>query len=586
MRKYLYIFLFISAFFTSHTPAFAADIYMGLSTSQVTEQSTFTGTVYISTDGQNINNAEGIIQFPTDLLSVESVSNAGSIFNFWIEQPTFSNSTGLISWNGGLPNPGFLGQTGTILQVVFKAKKAGTANINFNTVAIRANDGVGTNVINLMHNAAITIGTPVVAPVVPVVPQPVVLSSLPNAPKITSSDMPDENAWYSLAQATFSWVLTNDITAVQLGLNAQKTTPTVVYEPAIANKLLTNLDDGVMYLNARFKNALGWGNITHRKIQIDSTAPQSFSARAEIGEHDLISIALRGTDALSGMKKYAVLEGTTELATQKAVESDDPTYVTLPPLSEGEHTLYARGYDLADNFAEIEIKATAPRVAPPEITDYPKKVSADSEIVVQGTSYPHTDILIWMQHEDGAKTNYSVKTNEYGQFVFTTHDTKHLGTRTLWAEAHRAEGVISSPSETVRIDITQSGASKISGTVLKVVAIVITIGMLVFALLVAAYTGLHRIKKLRRIHKRDMARTEQEIHAVFTVLKKDIRRHLDTLEAARLRRRLTREESEILVELSEDIDDAESAEKHILEKIKTLEPKKKRTWKKKSGTSS
>ena len=191
-----------------------------------------------------------------------------------------------------------------------------------------------------------------------------------------------------------------------------------------------------------------------------------------------------------------------------------------------------------------------------------------------------------MQHEDGAKTNYSVKTNEYGQFVFTTHDTKHLGTRTLWAEAHRAEGVISSPSETVRIDITQSGASKISGTVLKVVAIVITIGMLVFALLVAAYTGLHRIKKLRRIHKRDMARTEQEIHAVFTVLKKDIRRHLDTLEAARLRRRLTREESEILVELSEDIDDAESAEKHILEKIKTLEPKKKRTWKKKSGTSS
>ena len=42
--------------------------------------------------------AQATIAFPKDIVSVTSVDKANSVFNFWLNEPAFSNDAGSITW--------------------------------------------------------------------------------------------------------------------------------------------------------------------------------------------------------------------------------------------------------------------------------------------------------------------------------------------------------------------------------------------------------------------------------------------------------------------------------------------------------
>ena len=111
--------------------ASAASLYLSPSSSNVSAGNIISTKVSVDTSGKSINNAEGTIQFPSDLLDVVSISKGSSIFSLWVEEPKFSNGEGKITFNGGLPNPGYVGSGGNIISITFRAKKAGTATIVF-----------------------------------------------------------------------------------------------------------------------------------------------------------------------------------------------------------------------------------------------------------------------------------------------------------------------------------------------------------------------------------------------------------------------------------------------------------------------
>ena len=113
--------------------------------------------VEVDTLGKAINNVESIIQFPSDLLEVISLDSNSSIFSIWAEQPNFSNNAGRITFNGGIPNPGFQGSAGKILSIIFKTKKAGIASVIFSNSAVRENDGLGTDILNERFGSNINI---------------------------------------------------------------------------------------------------------------------------------------------------------------------------------------------------------------------------------------------------------------------------------------------------------------------------------------------------------------------------------------------------------------------------------------------
>lgn len=548
--------------------AHAADMYLVLDKSQVSTGGTFSGTVYISTDQVKINNAEGNLFFPADLVSVDSISLVGSALNIWIEQPTFSNTTGIVSFNGGLPNPGYSGQSGNVLKVNFKAKKAGTASLSFGSAAIRANDGKGTNVFSQARGSTLAIIDGVTAPTTPITPATVInQTSLPKAPVITSTDMPDGDSWYNSTSGTFKWDLPSGTLAVQLVLSKfSDTVPYVNYQPAIKTKTLDKLSEGKLFINARFKNSAGFGPIASRKIQIDLTKPENLSAKANTEDDDTISVEASATDKLSGMASYAVFIGDEKIAETNASTSTNK--INLSPLKAGKYDLVVRAYDKAQNYAETSLSINAPVTKSPKITTYPEFIQVNSKFEIQGKSYyGESDIILWTKEEGEEAKSYNIRSNADGIFSFTTGSIRNIGNVAVWAETIRTKDVKSEPSEKVFVNVREAKVVWFATKTIQIISVGITILVLILLFILLILFIIRKSGNLKRVMEKDKTEAEVEMHAVFEMLKKDMQRYLRMLQKAGAKRELTEEEYKIFMELSEEID---GSEKYLSKKIKDI----------------
>jgi hypothetical protein len=95
----------------------------------------------------SINAVSGKISYPSDILSLTSISKAGSIVNLWAQEPSYSNNSGQASFEGVILS-GYTGSSGTIITLTFKANLAGKANLKFASGSVLANDGNGSEVFS------------------------------------------------------------------------------------------------------------------------------------------------------------------------------------------------------------------------------------------------------------------------------------------------------------------------------------------------------------------------------------------------------------------------------------------------------
>ncbi len=556
----------------------AADMYIILDKNEVAQNGTFSGTVYISTGGVAINNAEGTIHFPADLLSVDSINSSGSIFNIWVEQPTFSNTNGTVYFNGGLPTPGYSGQNGNSLRINFRTKKAGTAKISFGSSAVRADDGSGTDVLSQTRDSSIAITSLVPTPFVPIIPTvsptPTVVPNtnqigLPGTPVITSEDMPDQNSWYNETKGNFTWELPSSVNAVQLVLSqSPNSVPTVAYDPPIRNKILSNLPEGTSYINARFRNNIGWGNIASRKIKVDVTAPKNVSVETNITDDDLVIINASAEDSLSGVKSYSVYINGNKI-TEAVADTNGSAKFNLPPLSSGGQKLEIRAYDRAGNYTSAGVVVDVPELQVPKITHYPQSIKVGSSVDIRGKSpYLDGEIILWFQEDGEEAKSYIVKPDEDKIFSYTSDSINNVGVLNIWAETLRStETKSSSASEKVYVRVKESAVINLGTNAIQIISIVITAALLLFFLVFIVHIGFKKLHFLRRKLRRDIVSTEKEVHKVFKLLKIDTRRHMRMLEKASTKRKLTKEESKILAELSENLDEAEA---YLSQKVKVI----------------
>jgi len=91
-----------------------------------------------------VNAIEAVISFPSDKLEAVSISQEGSVVNLWIQEPSFSNQTGLIEFSGIITG-GFEGND-KVLTIIFKPKEPGKTSIDFSQATLLAHDGQGTDI--------------------------------------------------------------------------------------------------------------------------------------------------------------------------------------------------------------------------------------------------------------------------------------------------------------------------------------------------------------------------------------------------------------------------------------------------------
>ncbi len=163
LGKVLALFIFLFLFFCRIQVAQAASMYFSPSSKNVNVGDIIKVSVLLNTESEAVNNAEANINFPSDKLEIVSITK-GSVFSLWVEEPSFSNGVGTASFNGGIPTPGYEGSGGNLVSITFRAKKSGTASIYFASGAVRANDGLGTNVLRGLGQAQFTLVDKAAAP--------------------------------------------------------------------------------------------------------------------------------------------------------------------------------------------------------------------------------------------------------------------------------------------------------------------------------------------------------------------------------------------------------------------------------------
>ena len=297
-----------------------------------------------------------------------SISKGDSIFSLWVEEPTYSNISGIITFNGGIPAPGFTGSYGTAISVVVKAKKVGQASIIFSDAAVRANDGLGTNVLNTKTGKTISIVAKE-EPVIKEIPKPEAVPSLV-ALQITSPTHPSQELWYKDSSPIYRWKVPTGVSAIQTGIdNNTSGSPRVTYSPAINEKTVKDLEDGIWYFKVRARKDGEWGPVSTYIARIDNTAPKKNDVTFIYDDvKKVLNISADIIDETSGLDYYEIYINGSLLKKVLPKEFADGSYslaVNIP----GDNTIKLVAVDRAGNSIEsVGDFKTAAAVEPKEPT--------------------------------------------------------------------------------------------------------------------------------------------------------------------------------------------------------------------------
>lgn len=563
--RYSFIFLIACLLFVSSVQKTrAASLLLSPSNSKVSVGNIVSVKVLVNTDGKVINNADAVIQFPNDFLDVISISKSSSVFSLWVEEPKFSNYEGKISFNGGVPNPGFFGQNGEIISVTFKTKKQGNASIVFVDSAVRQNDGLGTDILNVRQPANIEIGpssaeTPVTK---------TDSTSVPARPIVSSQTHPEQEFWYSNSNVSLNWVVPSGVTSIQTLLNkSPASTPTVVYDSSVSQRTFSNVNNGISYFHIRYMNDIGWGPTTHYKVQIDSDPPEKFSLNVKTQENiNIVSLNVR--DSLSGIDYYSIIIDDGSVIKVKKDSLVDNQYV-LPVQNQGEHRLKVIAYDRAGNYTEANSTFNSPSLVAPVLSVSDKEIQRGETLLINGkTGYPNSNVEVYTQIEDGDIRTYSVTTDNQGSFVVTTDKLMNSGLMSIKSRLIFSEKIKSPQSQTITVSISDTFVVRTSKSVLYTMSFVLPTIIVLLGILFVLYLGWHKFFGLRRRVNASVEEVINESHKALRLFKDELSDQLDKLEKIKIDRDLNRKEEKIFKDLKDNIDSIDNLLEKKLKKIK------------------
>jgi hypothetical protein len=548
----------------------AASLYFSPSSGTYTVGNIFTVTAYTDTQGQAINNAEAIINFPTDYLSVVSVNPSGSIFNLWVQTPNFSNEDGTISFNGGLPTPGYTGPNGKLCSIVFRVRKPGTASLVFASSAVRANDGYGTDVLKARGQATFTLVATGEKPVEPApTPTPVPGTNVPGAPFVSSPTHPDQEKWYNNNSPEFRWAIGADINGVNVLADREpRTNPGTKSDGVMTRYAYSDVDDGNWYFHIRLRNSAGWGGVTHFRFNIDTEPPTDFVMEFPDGkesENPQIRVALRASDSLSGVDYYKLKIDENEPVIVKKDELKNGVFV-LPAQAPGKHSILAQVYDAARNYSTLADEFIIKALAPPTLTG-PQELEAGNILVVRGTAAPSSTVEIHAQKVGETEKSQMVTADADGNFSLVWAEKVREGVYEVWADYTTVYGAKSAVSQKLVILVKPSLLLKIGiSAVIAMVVMIILLSLLLLLLLILWYIW-RKMRALRKAIHREVEHAETDVHRAFDKLRDNVQKQIKLLEKTGSKRELTMEEEKVLKKLKKDLDEAEALIEKEIEDI-------------------
>ncbi|MEN9561610.1 MAG: hypothetical protein RIQ56_883 [Candidatus Parcubacteria bacterium] len=563
----IYKIAFSFAFF-AFAPVFthAATLNFSPPSGTYVDGTTFSVNVYVESSDQAMNAASGIVSFPWDKLEVVSLSKAGSIFSLWPAEPSFSNSQGTVSFEGIVLNPGYTGANGKILTITFRARSAGTANMSFSSGSVLANDGTGTNILDGLRVATFTLTGAGEVPALPKTETPAGTSN--NALGITSSTHPDQSKWYANGMPEFSWSLPEGVLEVRTLVGKSPSgTPSVSYTPPITKKKVDELPDGTYYFALQARTASGWGAVSRYRVNIDTTSPKTFSVtfpHGNTGWEPQPVVYFNTTDGESGISHYEIKIGSDAKPTKTAPPSESNPYV-LPPQLPGNYTLLVTAIDNAGNVRNSSAEFTIESIYAPIITYYSETLEEGDILKIRGTTYPNSDVTMYIREGDKLISEESSRSNTSGDFGVIATKRLGAGVYAVTARVKDARGAQSAETAPLTISIRSKFVEGLIGFVLKylsaAILVLVALGGIVW---VSARLWFRLPRTIARM-RREAREAEETSERAFKVLHDGVKRHIMRLKKAD--RKFTKEEKEFLEEFENKLGEAEEL---ITEEIRDI----------------
>ncbi len=346
--KRIFIFSIILIFIFGFIPSVkgqqdAASLFLSPSSGTFHVGSTFDISVLLNTGGNNINALRADLKFDPKKLQVASPTAGRSFISVWISQPTYSNVTGRLTFQGGTPSPGINTSSGLISTITFRAIAPGATSISIlETSKVLLDDGKGTDILSWMGRGMYEISLPP-----------------PEGPRVFSPTHPDQNKWYKNNNPTLKWEKEKWVTDFSYIIDQDfGGVPDSVSEDLGNSVSYADLEDGLWYFHVKAKKGGVWGGVSHYILRIDTTPPAAFSLDFEPGLASIILtqqpiVSFITTDALSGLDHYELKA--IKLSKTEREEIGFFVEVTSPyrlSLDAGIHKVVVRAFDKAGNWRD------------------------------------------------------------------------------------------------------------------------------------------------------------------------------------------------------------------------------------------
>jgi len=564
-KKIYYTAIFVCSFlFLGGYYASAATLSITSGFAALAPGDTATLYVVLNSEGVAVNNTEAAIKFPSDLVDVVSLSKSGSVFSLWVEEPYFSNSTGIITFNGGVPTPGFNGSRGSVIAIVVKAKKAGQADFTFSTASVRANDGLGTDVLSGQSGKTLTIiskDTPNTTPDTPATTSTPPIDNLQNTPisqnlflQILSPTHPNQDRWYNDKNPIFRWNIPTGADAVRTSIdNNDSGTPRITYSPVINEKKIKDSEDGTWYFKVRARKNNTWGPISTYVVKIDTVAPQKKKVNFSYDDNTkILNITADIQDATSGIERYEIFINNTLIKNIPAEEFVNGNY-KLEFNTPGDNTVKLLAFDHAGNSVDSYDTFYTTSVVAPQLESVPAVNPSNEKLLITGlTQTSDTDITVYVKNNYGELITLKTKSNSDLNFFVLTPKLKS-GVYDIWAETGSGNNIVSSlhiyTKVTPRLLITIG-----SSTIIAFYLFTSTFLIIILLLLGAYYLG-HHYSRLQHKLRMRTAVVKGDNHRILLLIRKRLEKHLEILQHTRRERILTKEEKEIKEAIENDLDE-------------------------------
>lgn len=534
---YLALILFVGVLVSSSAHASDFNILPIIGNFNIQEE--ISVDIRIDTVNETINAAQGKLKFDPNILTVKSLSKEGSIFNFWLGDPKFSNTEGTIEFTGGVVN-GVSGHSLQILKIVFITKGAGSSDVSFSSASIAASDGKGTNVLNKSNGAKYAISSVVSVPKGEATPSPtapiqapvqikrtaIQATNLPVLPIISVPLYPNPANWYSfVSQFVASWKLSSDISGLNTALSVN---PNFVVPPIseglFESKTFPEISkSGVYYFHVRFQNNVGWGPTAHYRIAVDTQPPLPFKINVPTGliSDDPSPILVFDTgDVLSGVDYYVVRLNSEEPI--KLTADEKGAGYKIAPHPPGVYTVRVGAFDRAGNSIEDNVKIEILPIKTPIINFINQKIiiGSDSFLNIKGLSLPDTSIVVTIEDDDGRLVLQDEgNTNDQGVWEFRLDRDLRRGDYFVTVRAKDSRGAMSFPTSPMKISYSDKVVASLFGfgiTLMELFNILVVCGVLTIAWFYRK-TFLHLARS-----QREAIIISRDIKNAFNIIREDL----------------------------------------------------------------